>query len=66
MVLSRLATLIASIALPGLLVYHEPNSPSLPAAIVTILPERAMREATVEVVDSVHPSEPPKDKVMIS
>lgn len=65
-VLSKLATLMASIAFPGLLVYHDPNAPSLPAAMVTMRPDAARREATVEDVEDVQPSAPPMDSVMMS
>ena len=63
---SKLATEIASIALPGLEVYHDPKEPSLPAAIVTTLPEAAIRLETTEEEDSVQPSAPPRDIVRIS
>lgn len=64
--LSRLDAEITFIPFPGLDVYHDPKSPSFPAAIVTILPVLAMREDSTEVVLSVQPSAPPKDKVRMS
>lgn len=54
--LSMLATEMASMPLPGLEEYHEPNAPSFPAAIVTTLPCAAIRLATTDPVPSVHPS----------
>lgn len=39
---------------------------SFPAAMVTILPFFAMRLATTEEAEAVHPSAPPRDKVTIS
>lgn len=64
--MSKLATEIALIPFPGLDVYHEPKPPSLPAAIVTILPVAAILEDNTALVLSVHPSVPPRDIVRIS
>jgi hypothetical protein len=57
---------IASIALPGLLEYHEPKAPSLPAAMVTTLPLAEIRLETTALVLSVQPSTPPRDIVRMS
>ena len=81
-VLSRDATEIASIPVPGLDVKNPPSAPSLPnpliraacrrwrrylpAAIVTILPVAAMRLETTALELSVHPSAPPSDIVRTS
>lgn len=65
-VLSRDATDIAEIPLPGDEVKNAPTDPSLPAAMVTILPESEIRLDTTDAEDSVHPSLPPSDIVRMS
>lgn len=64
--LSIEATEIASMPLPGELVKNDPNCPSLPAAMVTTLPESEILLDTTEAKPSVQPSEPPRDMVRMS
>lgn len=64
--LLTLATEITSTAFPGAEEYHDPEAPSLPAAMVTIIPWLAIRLATTALEEVDQPSAPPRERVRIS
>src|SRR6266545_2102662 len=64
--LSTLPTAMTPVPLAGDEAYQEPEAPSLPAAIVTILPCWLILSATTAAEEELQPSGPPIDIVRMS